>query len=205
VFVGGVERGGTVVGAGPLTRMYIAPAEIARAGHAAEAEAEVVATFAHELSHYVFHDTWLALWVAGVLILGTAAFTFALGRLAVGVSRGTLGFDSLRDPAAIPLVMMLAMAIWTFLASPVLMAVQRHIELRADKFAIELTRDNTAITRFYVREAAATPQRVQDFYWFFETFRATHPSNAERVRLAMTYKPWETGEQGVLSGICRGK
>lgn len=202
VFVGGVERGGTVVGAGPLTRMLIASGDIARASQSAEAEDEVILTFAHELSHYLFHDTWLALWVGGVLIGGTVLVTMILGRLAIAISRERLGFDDLRDPAAIPLVSMLLLANWTFLASPTLMAVQRHIELRADKFAIELTRDNASQARFFARDAEAHPERVQEYYWFFETIRATHPSNADRVRLAMTYKPWETGQGGVTEGIC---
>jgi Zn-dependent protease with chaperone function len=205
VSVGGIDLGGTVVGVGPLTRMYVAPQDLALAKKSPDGEAELIGTLAHELSHYVFHDTWLALWVGGVLMGSTALLTILLGRIAIAAGRTRIGFGDLRDPAAIPLVLALSVLIWTFAASPILLAVQRHIELRADKFAIELTRDNDARLRLWRRYAAENPLWVQDYYWFFETFRASHPSMADRVRLAMSYRPWETGDPQTMDEVCRRK
>jgi STE24 endopeptidase len=202
VFVGGVDSGGSVVGAGPFRRLLMAPAEIVAARTSKEGEAETIGTMAHELAHYVFHDPELALFTVGGLIFATALATMLLGRLCFAVWGVRLGFRDLGDPAAVPLLLMLGTVVWTFLAAPVLLAVQRHVELRADKFALEMTRDNAARLRVLLREAGESPLRVHDYYWFLETFRATHPSHAARVRLAMTYRPWDSGATGVADRVC---
>jgi hypothetical protein len=44
---------------------------------------------------------------------------------------------------------------------------------------------------------------VADWDTFFVIFRATHPSNAERIRFGNTYHPWDEGKPLAYAGDCR--
>ncbi len=46
-------------------------------------------------------------------------------------------------------------------------------------------------------------QRHIEYYWFHRIWRANHPSQSERVRLANTYHPWTTGKPSVYRWLCQ--
>ena len=153
---------------------------------------QVLVVMAHELGHYVLDHI-----VLGVL-LGSAG-TF-LGLFLVHRASGPVldrfdrrfGFDHLADPASLPLLILL-FNLFAFLGMPVGLAYSRWQEREADRFALELTRDNRAAAEAFVAlqtENLSNP-RPGPVYRFF---RASHPSIAQRIEMCNRYRPWETGE-----------
>ncbi len=195
VFVGGDDT--TVVGLGPTSRILIS-----RRALDAETPAQVRGVLAHELKHYRMGDNWLAIAVVGALILAGLFLVQVLGRAAIKRWSGRFGFTSLADPAALPLIALILTLAWALAGLPIFNAVQRHAELEADRFALELTRDNDAIASWQASVAKA-PWRMVDYDWTFRIFFATHPSDVERIRLANSYRPWAEGKPGAYDRVCR--
>jgi Zn-dependent protease with chaperone function len=76
---------------------------------------------------------------------------------------------------------------------PALLALSRYQEHEADRFALEVTRDNHAAATTFVRlqEENLSVPRPGVFYMIW---RGSHPSLADRVDFANRYRPWETRE-----------
>jgi STE24 endopeptidase len=195
VFIGGNDE--TVVGLGPTSRILIS-----RDALTAQTRAELLTTLAHELKHYRMGDNWLAIGTVGGLILAGALLVQVLGAAVTRRWGGRFGFASLADPAALPLMVLILTLAWALAGRPIFNAVQRHVEVEADRFALEVTHDNHA---FATRQAAAAkaPWRMNDYDPFFEVFMATHPSQADRDRMGDSYRPWERGQPGVYDKVCR--
>ncbi len=164
-------------------------------------EAELVSTFGHELRHYM-HDNWLAIAVVAVICLAGALLVYIAGNAAIRLWGKRFGFTSLADPAALPLMLLILAFSWTFGGQLAFNALQRGFEYEADRFSLEMTRDNHTQAAAQARWASSGFPRVVDYYWFFEVFRANHPSDAERIRLANTWRPWETGQPGRYDAVC---
>jgi Zn-dependent protease with chaperone function len=101
-------------------------------------------------------------------------------------------FDQLSDIASLPLLILLGTAV-SFLATPLILAFSRHQEHEADRFAIELTRNNQAAATTFVRlqqENLSVPRPGL----LYTLWRGSHPSLGDRVDFANRYRPWERGE-----------
>ena len=68
--------------------------------------------------------------------------------------------------------------------------------------ALEVTQDNRSRAAQLARELTTHAWRLHEHYGFFKVFRATHPSDADRVRLALTYQPWKNGGPGEFDELC---
>jgi STE24 endopeptidase len=95
--------------------------------------AEVEAVLAHELGHHVAGDVWRGLVVQGVVTL--AAFWVA--DRALGAASGSLGLSGPADLAGLPFLGLVTMAV-SLIALPVINSWSRHVETRADDFALRL-------------------------------------------------------------------
>jgi Zn-dependent protease with chaperone function len=105
---------------------------------------------------------------------------------------GTFGFTRVSDPASMPLLLLL-LSLFSLVVSPALLALSRHQEHEADRFGLELTRDNHAAATAFValqQQNLANPRPG----FFFKLFRASHPPIGERVDFINGYRPWERGE-----------
>jgi Zn-dependent protease with chaperone function len=82
----------------------------------------------------------------------------------------------------------------SFLATPLVLAFSRHQEHEADRFALELTRNNRAGATTFVRlqEENLSVPRPGPLY---RLWRGSHPSLGDRVDFANRYRPWEKGEE----------
>lgn len=192
LLVGGHES--SVIGLGPTSRIVIQ-----EGGFEVRTEGQALQTVAHELKHYLLHDNWLAFGAVGTLALLGMLAVQLLGLAAIRLWGARFGIGALSEPAALPLLCLLVIALWTFVGQPSLNAVQRTIEVEADRFALEATRDNVAVASWHGRPGGGQPST---YGWFYETFRATHPSRASRVAFANSYRPWEAGETLRYAAFC---
>jgi Zn-dependent protease with chaperone function len=154
---------------------------------------EILFVMGHEMGHYVLHHIWQGLgWVAlgsfAVLWL-TAWFVRAL----LARFGGRWGVRSAGDLAAMPLL--LAMLAWVnWLGAPISNVISRGVEHEADVFALELTHDNDAGARSFLKLAEGNRSDPEPSGWV-KWLLFTHPPLGERIRFALTYKPWEHGEK----------
>jgi STE24 endopeptidase len=195
ILIGGDDN--TVVGLGPTSRILMA-----HDSAALRTQAQFVTTVAHELKHHLSHDNWLAIGLVGALLYGGGLLVHVLGSAAIRRWGGRFGIAALSDPAALLVAAVILTIAWSFAGLPITNAVQRHVEFAADQFALEATHDNHAIASWQSQVAQAT-FRVSEYYTFYRVFRATHPSDADRIRFANSYKPWAHGESGRYAKVCR--
>lgn len=199
IFTGGVDTGATAVGLGPVARILFPRARVEEA-LAEGREAELVSVFAHELQHYR-RDNWIAIGVVALICVGGALLVQIVGGLAIRRWGKRFGVPKLSDPAALPLILLILATSWTFAGAPAFNAFQRGLELEADRFALEMTHDTRSQPTVLAR-SNAKGLNVVEYYPFYEVFRATHPSDAERVRLANAWRPWEAGRTGRYGAEC---
>jgi Zn-dependent protease with chaperone function len=152
---------------------------------------EVLFVMGHEMGHYVLGHVMLIIPLASALIL---LALFVIHRTAQGlISRfqGRFGFSELADPASLPLILLLFNL--TFLVlTPGMLAVTRHNEHEADRFGLEITRDNRDCATAFVklqRENLGNPRPGL----LYKLWRSTHPPLGERIDFCNSYRPWETG------------
>ena len=141
---------------------------------------EIESIVAHELGHVATDDV-----LTGTLLgaLGAAGAVALLGWL---LSWAPLlrraGAESAGDPRVVPLVLFLA-ALGTLVSTPVQNLVSRHVEARADLFALDLTADPqafVAVQQRLARTNVSDPSPPAAWQWFF----GSHPTAAQRVAMA---------------------
>ena len=178
--------GAYVVGFGPTKRIVLYDTLLEKL-----TPDEILFVVGHEMGHYALRH---------VLIL--LALNWLLVTLALWVvhrSAGSLlrrfghrfGFDRLDDPASVPLLLLLTSLV-SFVIQPVGLAFSRHLEREADRFGLEIARDNRAAATAFVKlqqENLGVPRPAR----LYEIWRAGHPSLAERITFANEYRPWATG------------
>jgi Zn-dependent protease with chaperone function len=95
------------------------------------------------------------------------------------------------DLAAIPLLF--AMLAWVnYVGAPVANTISRGIEHEADVFSLELTHDNDAGARSFLKLAQGNRSDPEPSAWV-KLLLFDHPPLGDRIRFALDYKPWERG------------
>jgi STE24 endopeptidase len=154
---------------------------------------QVAFVVAHEMGHYVLHHVLAVIIVITALVTGSLYVVHRLAGKLIARYSHRFGFTQLSDVASFPLLLLLG-GIVSFGATPLVLAFSRHQEHEADRFALELTRDNRAGATTFVRlqEENLNVPRPGRFYMFW---RGSHPSLGDRVDFANRYRPWEKGEK----------
>ncbi|MFI5320292.1 MAG: M48 family metallopeptidase [Myxococcota bacterium] len=153
---------------------------------------QVLVVMGHEMGHYVLRHV-----VLGILVY-SAIITLALGTIQLAAaailarSGARLGLRGLADPAALPLVLALA-GVAGLLFMPVAYAWSRNQEHEADRFALELTRDNRGCASAFVTMQTSNLGYPRPDAWVV-WMRGTHPPIGTRVDFCNTYRPWEHAE-----------
>lgn len=142
--------------------------------------AEIESIVAHELGHVATGDV-----LTGTLMgaLGAGAATAFLGWLLTWTPLlRRAGAAGPGDPRVVPLLLLLVSA-GGLLATPVQNLVSRQIEQRADRHALELTRDPEAFVDMQQRLARTNlgdPDPPAAWHWYF----GSHPTTAQRLAMA---------------------
>jgi len=162
-----------LVGTGATRRIIVSDTLLA-----AYSEDEIEVILAHELAHHVHRDILKGLAVEAVVI----AASFFAAALALDAWWLRLGLRSPADVAGLPLLL-LAGAATTLAATPIVNAISRAAERRADAYALRLTGRPAAFVSAMRRLATQNlaeehPSRAA--LWLFYT----HPPIGERIRSA---------------------
>jgi STE24 endopeptidase len=155
-------------------------------------ERELLFVVGHEMGHYVLRHVLMLLVAASALLL---VFLYAVHRTSgwmIARWGRRFGFDRLDDIASYPLLVVIVSVV-AFAITPVFLAFSRHLEHEADRFGLELTRDNHAAATAFAKlqtENLATPYHGT----IHKLWQDGHPPLGERIEFANRYRPWATGE-----------
>jgi len=94
--------------------------------------------------------------------------------------------------ASYPLLVVVVTVV-SFAVTPLFLAFARHLEHEADRFGLELTRDNHAAATAFARlqtENLAVPYHGT----LYKLWHDSHPPIGERIDFINGYKPWAQGK-----------
>jgi STE24 endopeptidase len=142
---------------------------------------EIEVILAHELAHHAYHDIWNGIGFEAVLMLaGFFAGGSVLARLAPAA-----GLRDSADVAGLPLVALGVLGV-SLAGVPVANALSRALERRADRLALDLTRNPASFATAMRRLAAQNlaEERPSGLArWLFYS----HPPVAERIDMALRW------------------
>lgn len=173
---------GHVIGLGPTKTMLLD-----RRLTSKTPENQLLQVVAHEAKHFVL-DNDLKPILAIFLI---CSFVFLLTQLGVSALQRR-AHDQSEYVSLVPIAYGIGLAAF-LLAQPAVTTFQRNLELEADRFGLELNRDNRALIDI-MRADAKQNLMLYRYTPITKYFRATHPQISDRIHLAETYQPWLRGE-----------
>jgi STE24 endopeptidase len=154
-------------------------------------ERELLFVMAHEMGHYALGHVWQLMALSSLLILTLLYAAYRTMAAIVARWSGRFGFSDVADVASLPLLV-LVVNVFSLVISPAQLALTRHLEHEADRFALEITRTNYSAGTTFVKlqqEALGNP-------WpgpLAVLFRANHPPLGERIQFSNEYHPWREG------------
>ncbi|WPC40589.1 M48 family metallopeptidase [Clostridium sp. JS66] len=153
---------------------------------------ETLGILAHEMGHYLMGHVWKSIVLGGIL----SVFIFYLvnkGSIwVIDKSGGIFGFTKLCDIASLPLLILM-LNIFMFIAQPAINTYTRYTEKEADRFELELTKDNEASASAMIK-LHETSLVLPSPGIIYKLWNYDHPTFEERVKFANSYKPWEQGK-----------
>jgi len=154
-------------------------------------EDEILFVMGHEMGHYKLHHIWQGIAVSALLALVLLWVAARLCDAALARFGMRWGVHGMADVASLPLLM-LVFDLLAFAAQPVINGYSRRIEHEADVFGLEITRNNDAAARAFVKLGSQNKSNP-DPSPFVKWMLYTHPTESERVSFAMHYRPWAEG------------
>jgi STE24 endopeptidase len=143
---------------------------------------EIEVILAHELGHHAHHDIVKGLVLESLLLIAG----FWLVDVVLASSWRPLGLTSPADVAGLPLLLLTGGAV-SLAGAPIVNALSRRSERRADRYALAMTRRPAAFVSAMRRLAAQNlvePAPSTPTVWLFHT----HPPIEERIRAARAFE-----------------
>jgi STE24 endopeptidase len=143
---------------------------------------EIEVVLAHEIAHHVHGDIWKGIAFESVLIVAG----FYLASQVLHAMTGPAGLRGVADVAGLPLLLLAAGAV-SLMMVPAAHAMSRGFERKADRFALDLTRNPGAFISAMRRLGAQNlaeddPSKVVQ--WLFYS----HPPVRDRISAAQAFK-----------------
>jgi STE24 endopeptidase len=143
---------------------------------------EIEVVLAHEIAHHVHGDIWKGILFESALILAG----FYLASQVLHIVAGPAGLRGVDDVAGLPLLLLAAGAV-SVVMMPIAHAMSRAFERRADRFALDLTRNPDAFISAMRRLGAQNlaeehPSRIVQ--WLFYS----HPPIQDRIATAQAFE-----------------
>ncbi len=142
---------------------------------------EIEVILAHELAHHVHHDIWSSIGIHAVVVTVATYVT----DLTLNWFAGSFGLIGKSDVAALPLAA-LACGVVSVLCMPLVNAVSRAHERRADRYALDMTGNASAFVSSMKRLGAQNlsddrPSALVEFMF------CTHPPVGARILAAQAW------------------
>jgi STE24 endopeptidase len=153
---------------------------------------QLMVVMGHEMGHYVLNHVWKLMAMALLSILLLLYAVYRVSGSLIDRYGARFGFSSLADVASLPLILLVASLV-SLVTDPFALAYVRHVEHEADRFALEITRDNHAAATAFVimqQENLVVPRPGRFYTWF----RMSHPPVGERIDFSNDYRPWEANQ-----------
>jgi STE24 endopeptidase len=153
---------------------------------AAHSDDEIEVVLAHELAHHVYHDIWTSIALEASLI----TLAFYVADLGLSAVVGHFGVVDKADVAALPALVLAGGAV-SLILLPLANAVSRSHERRADRYALDMTKNADAFTSAMKRLGAQNlaeerPSRL------IEILFHSHPPIAARLEAA---RAWQSAQR----------
>jgi len=153
---------------------------------------EVEFVVGHEIGHFVLRHTLTIIVAATLLATLSLWVVHRVAGWLIARFRERFGFDRLDDVASMPMLALVG-GVVILGSTPAALALSRWQEREADRFGLEITRDNNAAARAFVRlqvDNLAVPRTGL----LFRLWRGSHPDLADRIEFANRYSPWLRGQ-----------
>jgi Zn-dependent protease with chaperone function len=157
---------------------------------------EILSVFGHEMGHYVLGHVRNSLILASafalvLLFIAYCAFDWLLGRWG---SRWRIRDEG--DWASLP-VLLLIVAVLSFLSEPIANGYSRWQEHQADVFGLEVIHgivpDSKEVASHTFQVLGEVDLDEPNPNPFIEFWLYTHPSISERIAFTQSYDPWSNG------------
>jgi STE24 endopeptidase len=155
-------------------------------------ERQLLFVMGHEMGHYVLRHVLLNLALSAALIILSLYAVHRLSGWLIARWKHRFGFDRLDDVASFPLLVLIVSLV-SLIVTPVPLAFSRWAEHEADRFGLELTRDNRAAAGAFARlqsENLAVPYHST----LYKLWNDSHPPIGERIDFINSYRPWAEGK-----------
>jgi STE24 endopeptidase len=153
---------------------------------------EVVFVMGHEIGHFVLRHTLTVILVATLLATLSLYVVHRVAARLIARFQHRFGFGRLDDVASLPLLVLVG-GVVMLATTPAMLAISRWQEREADRFGLEMTRDNQAAARAFVKlqdENLAVPRSGL----LYRLWRGSHPDLADRIEFSNSYRPWLRGD-----------
>jgi Zn-dependent protease with chaperone function len=158
---------------------------------------QLLVVMGHEMGHYVLGHVWKLILILSALIVAALYAVHRASGWLIEKYRARFGFEALSDLASLPLILIL-FGVASLVVTPLALTASRHFEHEADRFGLEITRDNYAAATAFVilqQENLGVPRPGQIYTWW----RESHPPLGERIDFSNDYRPWETNQPPVYA------
>lgn len=147
---------------------------------------QILFIMAHEMAHYVEKHIYFG--IAGYLILSLIGLYVTAKIMELIISRWgkALKIPAVNDIRSLPLFLMI-ISILLFISSPLSNFVSRYQESRADRYAIEMTKDSEAAIQSFQELTRAGLSQVNPPI-LVKIFRYGHPTMLERISRLEEYE-----------------
>ncbi len=157
---------------------------------------EILFVFGHEMGHYVLGHIRKSLFWSSLLLLVLLFVGAHLVRWMIARRGNRWRIRDTADWASLP-VLLLIVAIFSFLGEPVVNGYSRWQEHQADVYGLEITHgivpDSSAAAAKSFQVMGEIGLDEPNPNHFIEFWLFSHPSTADRLAFAETYNPWAHG------------
>ena len=156
-------------------------------------EEQILFIMAHEMAHYVekhifFNILQSLLFSLFGLYIAAKLMNWCMNRFG-----SALKISSIKDISSLPLLLLL-LSMLTFVSAPISNGISRYQETRADRYAVEMTKDAEAgITWFQELTRSGLSQVNPPFLVKF--FRYGHPTMLERISMLEEYEVMQRNQK----------